>query len=120
MSKITITIDNNEIETKDNLTILDIAKQHNIFIPTLCYIKDPLNIGKCNLCQVEITFDNKTEIKRACCTRPKNGMKISTCSETVNSSIKNRISEILSEHEFKCFKCSRKFDCELLNIVKKL
>lgn len=119
MSKITISIDNNEIETEDNLTILDIAKQHNIFIPTLCYIKDPLNIGKCNLCQVEITFDNKTEIKRACCTRPKNGMKISTCSETVNSSIKNRISEILSEHEFKCFNCSRKFDCELLNIVKK-
>ncbi|KGM96098.1 ferredoxin [Clostridium novyi A str. 4552] len=119
MSKITISIDNNLIQTDDNLTILDIAKQHDIFIPTLCYIKDPLNLGKCNICQVEITYNNKSEIKRACCTRPKDGMKISTCSEKVNSAIRNRLSEILSEHEFKCFKCPRKSDCELLKVVMK-
>ncbi|KEH98236.1 ferredoxin hydrogenase [Clostridium botulinum] len=117
MNELTVSLDNQLIKVNPNSTILNVAKKHNIFIPTLCYLKDALNLGKCGICLVEIEYGNKKELKRACCTKVKTGMKISTSSKNVINAIKSKISNILSNHDFKCSKCNRKFDCELFKLV---
>ena len=54
MGKVNITIDGVNIEVEDNLTVLEAAKQANIDIPTLCYLKKINKIGACRICLVEV------------------------------------------------------------------
>ena len=51
---ITLTIDGKEIKTEEGKTILEAARENNIYIPTLCYHENLLPIGSCRLCIVEI------------------------------------------------------------------
>lgn len=119
MDNFTIYLNGNLIKANPSETVLDVAKQHNVFIPTLCYLKDALNLGRCGICLVEIEYNGELTIKRACCTKIKNGMKISTSSKNVIKAIKSKLSDILSNHDFRCSKCTRKSDCELFKLVLK-
>ena len=38
-SMIRIVIDGHEIQAKENQTILEVARENGIYIPTLCYLK---------------------------------------------------------------------------------
>ena len=51
---ITFKIDGKEIKTEEGKTILEAARENNIYIPTLCYHENLLPIGSCRLCIVEI------------------------------------------------------------------
>jgi NADH-quinone oxidoreductase subunit G len=49
-----ITIDGTELQAEADKTILEVARAHGIYIPTLCYHPRLLPIGSCRLCVVEI------------------------------------------------------------------
>ena len=49
-----ITIDGRELEAKEGQTILQVAQNNNIYIPTLCYNEAVKAYGACRLCLVEI------------------------------------------------------------------
>ena len=51
---ITLTIDGQKIETEEGATILEVAREHGIEIPTLCYHEALQPYGACRLCVVEI------------------------------------------------------------------
>lgn len=110
-------INNEEIKFSDEKTILEVAKENNIDIPTLCYLKDCSNTGKCNTCLVEIEGQN--ELVRACEVEAKDGMRIITNSEKVTEAVKERVTQLLDKHEFKCGPCKRRENCEFLKIVIK-
>ncbi|MDD6004558.1 MAG: 2Fe-2S iron-sulfur cluster-binding protein, partial [Firmicutes bacterium] len=40
MGKIKVTINNRVVETYEGKTILEVAKENGIHIPTLCYLKN--------------------------------------------------------------------------------
>ena len=52
---IKLTIDGRNIEAQEGLTILQVAKQNNIDIPTLCHHDALEPYGACRLCTVEVT-----------------------------------------------------------------
>ena len=54
MEMVNITIDGQKIQVPSNYTVLEAARQANIDIPTLCYLKDVNEIGACRMCVVEI------------------------------------------------------------------
>ena len=54
MNTVKLTIDGIQVEVPANYTILEAAREANINIPTLCYLKDINEIGACRLCLVEI------------------------------------------------------------------
>src|SRR5260370_42356427 len=68
----TLAIDGREVGAREDQTILEVARENNIFIPTLCNLPELSNAGACRLCIVEIKSVNK--LLPACVTRMAEGM----------------------------------------------
>ena len=55
----TLTIDGKDVGAREDETILDVARENGIVIPTLCQL-DGLSVhGGCRLCVVEVAGSNK-------------------------------------------------------------
>lgn len=54
MNKVYMKIDGIELYVPENYTILEAAKEVNIHIPTLCFMKDINEIGCCRMCIAEV------------------------------------------------------------------
>lgn len=113
-----VIINGKEVIAKNDETILSLAKRENIDIPTLCFLKDCNNMGNCGVCLVEVSSEK--ELVRACSHKVKEEDVINTANERVQKAVKERVSEILNDHNYKCGKCSRLENCELLALVKKV
>ncbi len=100
MPKILVNIDGKEIEAFKNQTILEICKDNDIDVPTLCYNEKLENFGACGLCVVEIEGANK--LFRSCSTKAQNGMIIKTTSNRIRESRKTTLELLLSYHTGDC------------------
>lgn len=114
---INVIINDKKISTKENKSILRVARENGIKIQTLCFLEDCLNVNKCGTCLVEIK--GKNELVNSCSTIVEDNMVIYTNSEKVNEGIKENLSKILDSHNFTCGKCKRRESCELLPLVIK-
>ena len=56
MKKIHVVIDNVDVFVPEDYTILEAAKEANITIPTLCFLKDISELGCCRMCLVEMNL----------------------------------------------------------------
>ena len=50
----TLIIDGMDVSARQDQTVLDVARENNIFIPTLCHLEGLSEVGACRLCLVEI------------------------------------------------------------------
>jgi len=55
----TLVIDGHELSARTGQTILEVARENDIKIPTLCQLEGLSNVGACRLCLVEIKGSNK-------------------------------------------------------------
>ena len=62
----TLKIDGKDVAAREHETILELAKENDIFIPTLCHMEGLSEYGGCRLCMVEIKGSNK--LQPACMT----------------------------------------------------
>ena len=115
MSK--ITINDKIIEFEGVPSILKLAKENGIEIPTLCFLEDCNNLAQCGVCLVEI--EGQDRLARSCAIKAKDGMIVRTNTERVTNEIKECVSALLDKHEFKCGQCNRKENCEFLKLVIK-
>lgn len=100
MSFININIDGKEIRSFSDLTILEIARENGIEIPSLCHNEKIKNYGSCGICVVEVAGNPR--LVRACSTLAHNGMIISTKSDRVKASRKTTLELLLSDHTGDC------------------
>ena len=112
-----ITINGKVYNANSNQTILEVCKKNNIYIPTLCYLKDINEIGACKICVVEIEGQN--DLASACNTKVADGMIINTESEKVIQARITNLQLIMSEHNYDCDNCKRNNNCTLQSLVKK-
>lgn len=110
MDMITLTIDGTEVQVAPGTTVLEAARQANIHIPTLCYLKDINKIGACRICCVDT---GARSMQAACVLPATNGMKVKTNTPDVREARKMNLELILSNHERKCLTCVRSQNCEL-------
>jgi formate dehydrogenase major subunit len=96
-----ILIDGKKYSFKENETILEVCKRNGINIPTLCFNKKFPPNSSCFVCIVE-DLTSKTLIP-SCSTNARDGMKISTDSDTVKKYRRMAIELLLSEHDANCF-----------------
>ena len=54
MGNVSLTIDGIEVETREEATVLEAARDAGIYIPNLCADPDLEPYGACRLCLVEI------------------------------------------------------------------
>ena len=93
---VNVTINGKQIHVKEGTTILEAAASADIFIPTLCYLKDINEIGACRVCVVEV--EGCAKLVTACNNKVQEGMVIHTNSPKVRESRRNNVELILSQH----------------------
>ncbi|NIW11070.1 MAG: 2Fe-2S iron-sulfur cluster binding domain-containing protein, partial [Gammaproteobacteria bacterium] len=76
MKKITITINGAQVSGREGTTILEVAQENGIDIPTLCYRPELTPIGACRICVVEV--EGSKTLAGACHTPITQGMVIHT------------------------------------------
>lgn len=81
----------------------------------MCYLKECGHGDVCGVCLVEI--EGESELVRACSTKVKDGMVIKTKSERVQKEVRQRVSELLDEHNYDCGHCKRLRNCEFFELV---
>lgn len=114
----TFTINDISVIGKSNQTILEVAKEHNIEIPTLCYLEGLSCIGSCRMCLVQVKGSDK--LIPACTSKIKEGMEVITNSSKIQSHRKMILSMILAERTHTCSVCISNGHCELQNSATKL
>lgn len=96
----TIIINGNECSIKDNQTILQVAEDHGIPIPTLCYLKGASPTGRCRICVVEV--DGGDELVPACSTPAEHNMVIRTESPKVIAARRQTLTDFLASGNHNC------------------
>ena len=110
-SNITITIDNQEVQTTEGEYILNAARANNIFIPAICYLTRCSPTLACRICLVEA--DGKQVY--ACNAKSKDGMNITTKTENIEKE-RRAIMEVYDvNHPLQCGVCDQSGECELQN-----
>lgn len=71
-----ITIDGNVYEAEEGATILEVAREHRVDIPTLCYLHEINEIGACRVCLVEV--EGIDHLVAACNNEVTDGMVVYT------------------------------------------
>ena len=113
---VTLTIDKRSVTVPEGTTILDAAKQADIHIPTLCYLRDINEVGACRVCAVEVEGVNK--LATACNTLVENDMVVHTNTPRVRIARKTNVELILSQHVDHCVTCVRSGNCSLQKLSK--
>ena len=80
---ITLTIDGREIRAEEGTTILDVARDNNIYIPALCSNEAVKPYGACRLCLVEIVTRGKGRLVTSCLYLVEEGLIVKTNSERI-------------------------------------
>jgi bidirectional [NiFe] hydrogenase diaphorase subunit len=113
MAILTLTVNGEQISGKDEESLLAIAQQHGITIPTLCHLDGLADVGACRLCLVEI--EGQTKLFPACTTKPQEGMIVRTDTERLKKYRRMIIEMLASEGNHQCAVCVVNNHCELQN-----
>src|SRR5512140_3973600 len=79
---ITLSIDGREAGAREDQTVLEVARENGVFIPTLCALPGLSTSGACRMCLVEVKGVNK--LLPACVTRVAEGMEATVTSDRLN------------------------------------
>ncbi|MBC8537512.1 iron hydrogenase small subunit [Christensenellaceae bacterium NSJ-63] len=108
---VSLTIDGVSVQVPENTSVLEAARQANIKIPTLCYLKGVNAIGACRVCLVEIV--GNAALQAACVLPVSEGMQVKTNTPRVQKARKLSLELLLSNHDRECLTCVRNRTCEL-------
>lgn len=111
MSKITMTVNDQQIVTDDNELLMKVLKQNGIDIAYFCY-HDALGAdGNCRMCMVEIEGQKRPQI--ACNTFVKEGMTVRTKGENIDKVRRDILELELINHPVDCPICDQAGECKL-------
>lgn len=115
MDKFRLNINGKEVTGMPGQTILEVARENDIFIPTLCYDERTKIYGSCGICMCEVGGNPK--LCKACATVIAPGMVINTNTERVIESRKTNLELLLSNHTGDCrppcvLACPAHTDCQ--------
>lgn len=107
----TMTINEREVLFEEGKTVLQVARENDIYIPSLCYHEKTGPAGKCRVCLVEI--EGMRSLQTACSVPAKEGMEVTTKNEEIIEAQKMFINLLLAEGQHNCLSCEANGDCEL-------
>jgi len=112
----TLTIDGKDVSARAGQTILEVATEHNIPIPTLCHLDGLSDIGACRLCVVEVKGQNK--LLPACVTSVFERMEVTTQSERLRKHRRTILELLFAERNHVCSVCVSNGHCELQSLAQ--
>lgn len=115
---LTFKIDGKDVTAREDETILSVARENGINIPTLCHLSGLSERGACRICIVEVK--GMPRLLPSCATYPRQDWEVTTNSERVRN-YRHRIIELLfSERNHVCSVCVSNGHCELQDLALEL
>ncbi len=113
LKEITITIDGKECRGVFGQTILEIARENGIYIPTMCYLTKVLPIASCRMCVVEVKGVDGFIL--SCQEKATNGAVITTQNQELYRERQNIMKLYNVNHPLECGVCDQSGECDLQN-----
>lgn len=114
----TLQIDGEDIGAREDQTILEVAQEHDIYIPTLCHVDGLSEVGACRVCLVEVKGNPK--LLPACVTKVQEGMEVFVNTERLRNYRKIIVEMLFSERNHICSVCVTNGHCELQTLAQYL
>ena len=115
---INVNIDGQDIKAKPGSSILEVAREAGINIPTLCYHPRLSVVGSCRVCMVAI--EGMKGVVPSCATPIRDGMVVKTDTPEVLAARRMAVELLLSTHPMDCNDCDSKGRCELQRLATEL
>ncbi len=115
---LTFKIDDRDVSSREDETLLTVARQNGIDIPTLCHLDGLSEHGACRLCLVEVKGSPK--LVPACVTFPQEGMEVITGSERLIRYRRKLLELLFTERNHVCAVCVSNGHCELQDLAVRL
>jgi len=110
---ITLTIDGKKCKGKFGQTILEIARENDIYIPTMCYLTKVLPIASCRMCVVEV--EGVDGMILSCQEKALDGAVITTNNDSLFKERQNIMKLYDVNHPLQCGVCDKSGECDLQN-----
>lgn len=114
MAEVTITINNQKIRCEEGATIVDVARAHGIYIPTICYLGGCSPTLACKMCMAE-SPDGKRVY--TCNTKAKDGLELLTNTPQIQRERQMIMQTYDVNHPLECGVCDKSGECELQNLT---
>jgi NADP-reducing hydrogenase subunit HndD len=118
MGKVSLTVNGAPVTADSGTTILQVARDNGIDIPTLCYLEDAAPVGACRICVVEV--EGSRTLVGSCHTPVAEGMVVHTHSPKVLAARKVLVELLLASHPDSCLVCDEANRCELRKLAADL
>lgn len=118
MPAVTLTMDGELISARQGQTILEVARDHGIEIPTLCHLDGLEAMGGCRLCLVELQGSPRPV--PACLTEVAEGMQVTTSNDKLLEYRRMLVELLLAERTHTCAVCVQNGNCELQTLAARL
>ena len=113
-----IFINGSEYAADGEKTVLQIARENGIYIPSLCYHPKLGPASMCRVCVVEV--EGMRGLQTSCSLIPHDGMEISTDTPRVIEARKMVVNLLLSNGNHNCISCEKNGNCELQEVAYRL
>jgi len=112
----TFTIDGQAVAGSEDQTILEVAEENGIDIPTLCHLDGVKDRGACRLCVVEVAGSNK--LAPACTTSIAEGMEVTAHNDRLLEYRRAILEMLFMERNHVCAVCVANNHCELQSMAE--
>ena len=113
-----ITIDGRTCKARPGQTVLQVARENGIYIPSLCYHPRTGRAGRCRACVVEV--EGMQGLKESCALDVKEGMAVRTDTRAVTAVRRMVVELLLADGQHQCIACQANGHCELQDMAYRL
>lgn len=110
---ITLTIDGKVCQSTFGKTILTIARENDIYIPTMCYLTKVKPIASCRMCIVDVEGVEGAIL--SCQEKATDGAVITTNNAQLHTERQNIMKLYNVNHPLECGVCDKSGECDLQN-----
>lgn len=106
---IRIEIDGKTVTAEEGRTLVDVAAEAGVYIPTLCYLPEHPALGTCRVCSVKVDG----VVAPACAVKVSDGMRVEVDDPETTDARKALVEILFSEGNHNCPSCEKSGRCTL-------
>jgi NADH-quinone oxidoreductase subunit G len=111
--EISVTIDGKVCKSTFGQTILEIARENEIYVPTMCYLSKVEPIGACRMCIVDV--EGVDGLILSCMEKATDGAVINTNNDEIYKERQSIMKLYNVNHPLECGVCDKSGECDLQN-----
>ena len=114
----TMQLNSKKVRFAGDKTILQVAKENGVYIPSLCYHPKTGPLSKCRVCVVDV--EGMRGLQTACSTVASDGMVVQTETDEIREARVMMTNLLLSSGQHNCLSCEANGQCELQDLAYSL